>query len=283
MTWVLSYMQHLRGWKEILSRSLGSMGALWLVSEIVAFTKIAEIDSPWLLWLIVSLSAVCGLWPKRRRKQIKVQVSRSVQHVTVDYSDLLDSSGNVAIGTNTAFDSAEGAEIDEKSVQSQFTRKVFPNDKARFEDALERKLGGIRSSSRKSKKYGHKRRFPNGTTVKFSESGTNYFLFAYAHMDDDTPTSKSSPRQIADALFSLWDDVRDRGNMKVIHIPLIGTAFARSGLTARSSFALIAESFVAENSRNPVCRGLHIHLRKSPEGSLSIEDIEEHLRSICSK
>lgn len=247
--------------KHLASRYLMVFGLLWLVVEPGGLFLVESGVGGWRAYLAlhaVSLLVTAVFF--RPPSSAKVVLSGSDASVAVEVSDLLDQTGSVGIGTNDTFDTQLGRVISATSVQGQLLTRIYDGDQDQLDTDIRDALDGVACSDVPEKAFGKQKRYPMGTTAVVRHGETTYFLVAYSNLSE-AKVATTNLDDLAAAFSSLWTTMHESGNYRPIHVPVLGSSFARTGLSHEALILLIATSFsVAATVRKPgPSLVIHVH------------------------
>jgi hypothetical protein len=254
-------------------------GFCWLLLEPLALWR--PEDLRWgfkgycILAAISVLAAIVWAWP---RQSITRRLPASDTTITIRVSDLLQQQGNIVIGVTDVFDTELGDVIAPSSVQGQFQTKVFP-ERALLDHAIDEALQGASSRFDEHKPKGKKDRYPIGTVAVVEARGNRYFLVAYTRMRNDMRVD-SDICKISSALSECWETIRARGQHESVHMPIIGSAFARIGLSRALLLQFIVLSFIDAEQKESLTSQLSIHIHEKDAEHIDFVDLEGWLSSI---
>jgi antiphage defense system Thoeris ThsA-like protein len=255
--------------KRVSLRYLVVLGTIWLVLEpaglfIPKLQAVGWLGYISLLGLAFLITAVFFRPPS----SAEVTLPESQTLLRVQQSDLLDQAGNIVVGTNDTFDTEIGGTISLRSVQGQFQQRVYGGDEARLDADIAVALTEVDGVAVSDKPYGKQLRYPIGQTIALEKGESRYFLVAYCGLSE-TKSAETDLQSLWTALEALWESVNARGQYSDVHIPVIGSKFARTGLSHSYLIQMIVMSFVlAVRVRKPApSLTIHVH----PDDSLLVD------------
>ena len=178
--------------------------------------------------------------------------------ITIEVSDVLSQEGNIVIGVTDVFDTEIGEVISPQSVQGQFQTRLFPNT-AELDDKISTGLTGVRSEIDPAKIRGKNARYPLGTVAVVRRDKSRYFLSAYSRMSNDLQ-AQSDICKLSTSLEACWRAIRTTGHHEPVHMPAIGSRFARTGLPRSLLIQFIVLSFLDEERKSSVTEHLYVHV-----------------------
>jgi hypothetical protein len=252
-------------------------GGLWLIVEPGGLFFLNAGIGGWKPYLVLhGLAAAVTFLFFRPPTAARVTLSGSDASVTVKVSDLLTQVGSVAIGTNDTFDTQLGRVISATSVQGQFLTRVYDGDQERLDTDIEAALDGVGFSHTPGKSFGKQQRYPMGSTAVIRHGETTYFLVAYSHLDP-AMVATTDLADLATSFDALWAAIHQHGNYRPVHVPVLGSSFARTGLSHEALILLIATSFsVAAKTRKPG-PSLTIHVHSSDSDKVDFVKVRSAL------
>jgi antiphage defense system Thoeris ThsA-like protein len=265
-------------------RFLAIFGGCWLLTEPLAWWK-----PNYLQWgvkgylVLLAISALFALgwaWPKKIVSQ-KLPVPDT--KITVGVGDLFEQEGNVIVGCSDVFETELGDDfISKRSVQGQFQLKVFP-DTEELDSAIARSLTGVPFKIDHAKPKGKNARYEIGTVALVKARGNRYFLLAYTIMQNDTKV-ESDISKLSLALNRCWERIRTKGQNEPVHMAIIGSEFARVGLSRGLLLQFIILSFLAAQRRERLTSELNIHVYGKDADDIDFVNLDgwlEGLKSIA--
>lgn len=155
----------------------------------------------------------------------------STPHTELRYQigDLFEQAGHLVIGFSDTFDTQIPDIISRESIQGQFLDRVYLGDVVRLDSHLSEALSSepqIAMETRQARPRGKRRRYAMGTVAVIGSADRLYFCCAYSRMRNDN-VAESSVDQLWNSLSSLWDTIRDRGQLGPVSIAVVGSELAR--------------------------------------------------------
>ncbi|RYG66215.1 hypothetical protein EON64_10280 [archaeon] len=264
----------------LLRRFLEVLGVLWLCLEPVSFLASGAIPKGWATYLMLVVTSfaigLCLSWP---RGHVSASVPGEDVEVTVKVGDIFDAQDNVVIGTNDVFDTEIGDVISSKSVQGQFLTKRFGGNATELDNVLSQALEHKSAEEDKTKTRGKNRRYSVGTTVVVPAQGVRNYLCAYCRMRPDLK-AESTVCELIVSLEECWELIRNTGQNEGVSMPVLGSEFARLGLTQTRLIQIIVLSFLAANRNRPVAPSLTIYVYPGKARSVDFSALRMWLRGV---
>lgn len=243
-------------------------GGCWLVLEPLALWR--PNDLRWgfagyvILFGVALIAAVIASWP---RTDITRRLAVSDTKITIRTGDVLSQHGNIIIGVTDVFDTEIGDVIAAASVQGQFQTRHFP-DREELDDIIEVALASKKYESDDQKSRGKKKRYPIGTVAMARRGDDRFFLLAYSRMSVDLQ-AQSDICKLTNALEGCWSAIRVRGQHNPVHMPVIGSRYARTGLPRALLIQFIILSFIDEERKASLTGHLNVYV--APQDALDID------------
>ena len=265
---------------------LEALGGLWIATQIGVFffpEIFSSLQTFFLQYLI--LGVVFGLlrmWP---RLKVHSEISDTDVSIVIRVGDLFNQNGSVIIAAPTSFDTAmDDGTIDEGSVQGQFTRR-FCDSSEKLKQQIVEALDGvayIEELSACDKPYGNRKKYPVGTVAPVKCGGKKAYFVALATLNKHRNASLDS-NELLDALTNLWENIRNRGGMEPINMPILGSGFSRLNLTREVLVREIVKSFVVATRAGKFCEQITIVIRPRDflERRIDLESIGSFLKQEC--
>ncbi|MHB8884699.1 MAG: macro domain-containing protein [Methylovirgula sp.] len=170
--------------------------------------------------------------------------------VEVRIGDVFDGKNDVVVSTNTTFDTsmADGL-IATDSLQGQVATRFFQSNTHEIDEQLDldlAKVGGTQRADAPGKKLS----YPIGTVARTKADGRTFYFVAMSRLSSDG-TASASPRDVEDALASLWTFILNHGELRNLSVPLMGTGRGRTGFPRKKMVERIAQSF-ADGSKDRI-------------------------------
>ena len=160
-----------------------------------------------------------------------------------------------------------GGAISPHSLQGQFTARYFTGDQNSLIKAIHQGLEGIDGPP-----------YAMGTVVPINTHGKTFYFVAMAVLNDQG-TASTNIQDVQKAITSLWEYVRDSGELQELVVPVIGTARGRLKVSRKKVIEKIAESFVDASSEAKFTDRLiiMIHPDDAKRFKVNLHDIKDHL------
>ncbi|MEM1193709.1 MAG: macro domain-containing protein [Pseudomonadota bacterium] len=237
-----------RGMQSVLAW----FGGIFLVVQMLDFFGIYTEDrySEYGFIAVIAVALIATIVFRRPTQSITYRLPQKDCAIDVAIGDILDAPGAVVISTNTTFDTdiADGV-ISRDSLQGQFTGRFFAGAQAGLDEVLDQSLANCPYEDT-GQRNGKRKRFPIGTIATVTTHGRTFYFVTMANLNDQG-NAQSSPQEIETALKSLWQHVKETGELQDLAVPLIGTGRGGLKLPRPKMIERIAQSFV-DASKNGV-------------------------------
>ena len=288
---VMSYITHLLALvvrvsiAKLISNVLYAFGVLWLVVQIVSYffpDLVSSVRDGWYIFLAGGISI--GVWRGWPKRVVRAAIEGTDASIEIRVGDLFQQDGAVVVAAPTSFDtSMEDDTIDERSVQGQYTKR-FCDSLESLDRQIEASLDGIEFEIRDEvdKPYGSRRRYPVGTVANVIFGGKRAYFVAVATLNAHK-NAFATRNELLDALPVLWENIRMRGSMDPINVPILGSGFSRLNATREELVREIAKSFVAATHAGRFSERLRIVISPSDfrEKKVNLEGLGRFLEHEC--
>jgi hypothetical protein len=275
-----------RFWSRLSAQTLACVGFFAVLAGVTdaLLPNLLPPVGKFLAITVVVVSLAYGLyksWPR----PVQQSYSAPNTEIRVVEGDLFEQEGNIVIGMTTTFDTEIPHIIDERGVQAQLLTRVYRNDRAALDTALNVALQDhvpARKFTSDDHKPGKQVSYPLGTVATITPQVRHlYFCVAYAEMNNRNE-ARGSVDGIWRSLNSVWDEARARGNGDPISVAVIGGGQSRISqyLPAQDSIRLIALSYMFASRKEKVSSRLSIVADKSTVKNLDMLELQAFLRSL---
>ena len=270
---------------SIISSVVYAFGVLWLLVEIVSYFfphLIPKVQEFWWIFLVVGICV--GIYRGWPRLMVRSVIAGTDSGMEIRVGDLFQQDGAVVVAAPTSFDtSLEDGTIDERSIQGQYTKR-YCDSLENLNRQIEASLKGVRFEIRDEvdKPYGSRRQYPVGTVAPISFKGKQAYFVAIATLNEHKNAFLTRD-ELLDALPALWENIRRRGNMSPIDIPIIESGFSRLNATREELIREIVKSFVAATHAGKFCEQLRIVISTKDfrERKVNLEILGRFLEHEC--
>jgi len=259
-------------------------GCLWLFFEPLAlfFDELQGLRWGGYL-LIVCLAAIATYLFFRPKKSFSVILPESNTKVSIAVSDLLEQPGSIVVGTSDTFDTELGEIINKNSLMGQFLFNVYQSDKSVLDAEISNALKDNHFETDSTKSFGKQNRYPIGTVACLQKNNSNYFLLAFNKMLSNEKRVTTDIGVFWEALSKCWDTVREKGHQESVHVPALGTKYARTGFPINVVIQLIIMSFVIANKQEEVSQSFTVHIHKSDANKVNFVSLKNWLDFLSGK
>ena len=232
-------------WKQrgvgILKSYGAILGSLWLITKVATgvYTPVENLMSS---WLVLALPLLVAIWRNRPIPFVRHELHGRDITIEVRVGDILKLDGSMVISTNTTFETRllDGV-ISSKSLQGQFTKKLYDDNVHHLDGDLEKAL----DSSSVTGEHRGRRKWPIGTIVVLRPKRKTVYMAAVAELNDHG-VAKGSRKDVLALLGKLWHFIGERGELEPVCVPLLGTSRARIATIRREEMVKeIVRSFIA--------------------------------------
>ncbi|MFD8070808.1 macro domain-containing protein [Streptomyces parvulus] len=239
----------------------------------------------WLLLVSILISlptSAARTLPRDCIEQILPHINASI---CVKKGDLFSADRHLVVGFTDTFDTdvSDSVLIASSSVQAQF-QQYFYGDRigdlnADLELALQHQvIESLENPSDKTR--GKLKRYPIGSVATLTFLDRNVFCTAYGRMSNNYLV-QSSVDFLWASLGSLWEEVRQRGRLEPVAMPVIGAEMARvTSLSRESLLKLILLSFVANSRQQLITRSLTVFVHPKDFSDFDLLEIRSFLRKL---
>lgn len=271
------------GLRRIGSSFLGIFGLLWLLIEPAALFFPQYLNFGWVgYFILAAVSLAIALIQCFPSISVCQALSSPDSVVEIKIGNLFDEPGHLVIGANDVFDTELGEVIKPLSVQGQFLKSIYGNDRTRLDSEIEAALQDYQAQRREepNKQKGKSWRYPIGTTIALGSPDKRYFWTAYGYMGNDLRV-QSNADDIWNSLSRLWEEVRRKGHGMNVAIPVIGADLARTNLPRMALAKLVILSFVVASKKEFVARKLTLVIYPRDLENTDFYVLEYFLKSAC--
>ena len=267
------------------SHVLQAFGVLWLVTEfsLTVFPKFVQpVREYW--WIFPLLGAAVGLWRAWPRLVVQSEITGTDASITIRVGNLFEQDGAIVVPAPTSFETAiNDGTINEKSVQGQFTLR-FCDSLEKLNQQIEMALEGIEFIERDltDKPFGSRKKYPVGTIAPVKCKEKKAYFVAIATLNAHRIAS-ATRNDLLDALPVLWENIRTRGGMEPISVPVLGSGFSRLNAKREELVREIVKSFVAATHTGRFCERLTIVIlpKDFQERKINLESLGRFLEQEC--
>jgi hypothetical protein len=233
-----------------------------------------------------AISVLYVLFTIRPRREISRQFSLPDIKITIKVGDLFQEDTHLVIGVTDVFDTEIGDVIKARSIQGQFSSKIYNDDKLLLDKAIEEALQNLSTGPGKQrmidkkKTRGKKIRYPIGTVITLAKNSKKYFCVAYCRMGNDLK-AQSSIKDLSMSLDMLWQEIGLKGQMERVAMAVLGSDLARLGNAASHSdlIKLIISSFVYASRLHSVTKELTIVVHQSSLEKINMIVLNDFLQN----
>jgi hypothetical protein len=231
--------------------------------------------------LVVSAAyALIGAWPRPVGQSFKSPKTA----IRIVEGDLFEGKGNLVIGMTDTFDTEVPDIISERSVQGQFLKQVYSDDRDALDDDLNGALARystVREFAPGTRPRGKQTAYEVGTVATIRHDGMCYFCIAYTTMNE-RHEAQATVEGIWKGLNCLWEEVRAVSNGDPVSIGVIGGGQSRieQEFPAQDSIRVIALSYMFASRHRKVNEGLNIVVRPQNVQDLDMLELQAFLKSL---
>ena len=265
------------------SALLSSLGALYTVLKCADYFHFARQDQVQAFWWAFILAGMVGaLWRCRPKLSVRCKLKDRDISIEIAIGDLFSFDGALIVGTNTTFDTVISREqIDESSIQGQFTKKYY-GDHTSLDDELESQLRGVHYEALEGTRIGKARRYDIGTTVRLRTKDRIGYFLATCNVNEHGVASGTF-EGLKQALGQLWIFIGDRGGKEHLVMPVLGSGFMRLKASRQVITQEIMKSFIAACAERTLCEHLTIVLNEKDvlKNEVDLNALSDYLRHLC--
>jgi hypothetical protein len=273
--------------KKLVSSILSSFGSLWLIAEVGTYflgetsSIIISIKEHWGIFLIIGFFIAIII--SKPKFTIGGKLNNRDISIEVTIGNLFKQNGALVISSNTTFDTHISKElISEKSIQGQFTKRLYYGDETQLNNDISHALQDIQPVILTGKRIGKDKKYPIGTTVRLNPDNRTVYMLAIANINEHGIASVSY-EDLKQALAYLWLFIGNRGLKDNIVIPVIGTGFGRLPQTREEIIREIIKSYIAACSESTFSDKLTIVISPSDveKHSINLDELEKYIVHLC--
>ena len=248
-------------------------GLIWTFIESVgAFFPAIKPDGLGQYLFLVILSIGVGIWRAWPVSRIELTVPHSDSVLAIEFGDLFDKKGCIAIQVNEFFDSLLGDHVSPNSLHGQVIRDLFRSQSTAFNQQVSKALDA-EPFEIVPRATGNTKKYKIGTTASIDLGANRYLLFAFTRTDVDTLKASATVHELWDALAGLWAAIRVRGNGDPVYMPLVGSGLSGVGLPAINLLQLLMTSFAYYTKKNKITGSLTVVLPWSFAKEIDLRDL----------
>lgn len=277
----VSYWRYALFSAEAMAKMLAVIGGLYLFIEILDTFKIYQKDMYHRYGIIVmiAIAFIYTLATRRPVNRVRYKVPKKDLTFEVMVGDIFNVPGEIVISSNSTFDTdmASGL-ISTNSLQGQLALQVFNGQTAEIDRQIESSLANDPFDINESRP-GKKKEYPIGTVARVDAGGRRFYLLAMSHMQS-TGNAYSNLRILDEALEGLWKNMRAKGELGDIVVPLLGTGRGRIAIPRMKIIERIAQSFSDASQEATFSNKVTIVARPEDASnfSLNLFQVRDYLR-----
>lgn len=259
--------------KTFFVNGLATYGLLWTIVESVgAFFPQIKPEGIGQYALLVLPSIAYGAWHAWPVSSVELTVPNSDSVLCIEFGDIWEKTGCIAIQVNEYFDSQIGDHVSPNSLHGQFIQKVLRSQSADFDLYVARALENVPYET-VARTSGNPKKYKIGTTASIDIGPQRYLLFAFAKTDITTLKASASVHELWDALAGLWQSVTIRNNGYPVSMPLVGGGLSGVGLPAKNLLQILMTSFSYYTKKQKITSRLTIVLPKSLSKEIDLREL----------
>ena len=270
---------------EAFMALLAAVGGLYLLMEILDFLSIYTKDryGKFAIFPMLAAAVLVVLFTRRPVSKVSYKVPGKDCRIDVKIADLFAEPCDIVVSTSTTFDTdiASGL-INKDSLQGQLAMQLFDGKTAEIDRQLTAALKSVPYTDW-PEAPGKKRAYPIGTVAPVKIPGGRTFYFVAMSRLNEKGNASSSLRDIDEALEKVWEYVAERGELRDIAIPLMGTGRGRIKVPRKKMVERIAQSFADASHDRVFSPRLVVVIRPQDAESFSVNlfEVKDYLvRSI---
>jgi hypothetical protein len=250
--------------KYWLTRYLIVLGGFWLFLEPIGLFYNNLQNLGWYGFIGLNiLSLITTIYFFRPNKDISIILPESNTKINIQVSNILEQQGSIIVGTNDTFDTELGDIISPNSLQGQLLSITYQSNQTALDNDLDNSLSTISNELDSTKIFGKPNRYPIGTVAFIERNNNRYFLTAFNKILSTEKRVTTDISKFHTSLANCWKEIRNKGQHKDVHIPIIGTKFARTGLEHNIVIQLIIMSFIIANKQENISPSLTVHIHET--------------------
>lgn len=260
--------------KIFFIQGLAAYGLFWtFVESVGAFFSQIKPDGILQYSFLVLPSVVYGVWRAWPVSRVELAVPNSDTVLCIEFGDIWQKQGCVAIQVNEFFDSILGNHVSPNSLHGQFIRDVLRSQSSDFDRYVTQALSNIPYED-VPRTSGNTKRYKIGTTAALDIGPQRYLLFAFTKTDTTTLKASASVHELWDALSGLWAAITIHGNGDPVSMPLVGGGLSGIGLPARNLLQLLMTSFSYYTKKQKITGRLTIVLPKKMKKEIDLQELK---------
>lgn len=239
----IAYWRHALFSFEALSKVLAIAGVMYLFIEMLDFFRVWTRDkySAWVFPIILCVSAILVVIYRRPLTRVVYKIPKKDLAVEVRIADLFEADAAIVVSTSKTFDTAPPL-IASESLQGQVSLRFFQGNTSEIDKQLQGQLKG-KKFKKVDRPAGKTRSYAIGTVATIAAANKDFYFVAMSEFNEEG-NAYSSTQMIDSALEGLWIHARDRGELRDLAIPVMGTGRGRIQLPRKKMIERIAQSFV---------------------------------------
>ena len=276
--------------QHIVQSLLGGVGLVWLFLEpyyglmniapskrigFVGFLAIGIICG--VAWFLIDGLLVSGFL----KRSIEITSNAFDTSVKVLFGDLFAQDGLKAIPVNEFFDSTvDGDHVSENSLHGVMLKTHWGGNMADWDKQVTEELKNTPPVEEVLDRTapGKPNRYPIGTTAKVSTNGHDFLCVAIARTDTTTLQAAASSDDLNKALRWLLAKARITCSGHALHIPLMGSGLARTGIKPNIIVDLILLAIFEESKQQKITNEIRIVLPENMRKIIDLHTIQKDWR-----
>ncbi|WP_144432174.1 macro domain-containing protein [Roseibium alexandrii] len=211
------------------------VGVGWTLTQIAIQMGYESILAPYLflLWYLMPLGLIVGgyiYWPKRSSSKTLPNLDTEIE---IRVGDIFSSKAPIVVTIPTTLETEfHSNAISEDSIQGQYTKK-YCKDPSVLKLCLQKLVQDNNDFSTVKNFYsngGDVRKYKPGEVLVIREFDRIAYCTTFASFNEHG-TAQISQQEFYDLLPKMWMGIREKGEFGSVDVPLIGSRFARTGIS----------------------------------------------------
>ncbi|WP_129669881.1 macro domain-containing protein [Phytoactinopolyspora endophytica] len=271
-----------RFWRHFAIHTFSGVGFCAVFAGLfdVLFPDVVSDGGRPLAVLLLLLSSLYGLWRSWPRPIEQIYDAPNIKIGLVRGNLFEQRDHHLVIGMATTFDTEVPEVIARSSVQAQFMREVYQENRSALDADLAAALSEVPPTGKIEKK-GKTAVYPIGTVAVLNDRYRRLFCVAYAEMNEKNE-ARGSVGGVWQSLEQLWRSVATHANGGTVAMPVIGGGQARLSqiLPAQDSIRFTILSFMLASRREKICDELKIVVQPKEFDRLDRLELQSFLKSL---
>ncbi len=265
-------------YKKIINKTLEYIGIVFILTELIQIVLTQVAINKVFFMTVLFICPIIGIINSRQKKSIQIISNTMDLKIIVEFGDIFNKNGIIAISVNEYFDSiVDDKHVSPVSLHGKLIMNYFDGHPEGFDKCVDESLINVEYKLVK-RPSGRERQYNIGTTAVVSAYKKKFLCVVLSKTDLTTYKASANMNYLMIALDGMLNKARDESSGNPLYIPLMGAGLSGTGINPKHILQVTIIKIIEISKKQKICDEIHIVLPENRFKEIDLDSIKRFWR-----